>query len=101
MANWVSSIEELKDLASIPVVLEVSDVFPKILLGIQPPTKAEFTIDVASSIEPISEAPYQMATTKLKELKTQLKEMLEAPYHGDHSYYLSRKKMDHSTFALI
>ena len=39
--------------------------------------KVQFTIDLVSRTTPISKAPYRMAPLELKELKTQLQEMLD------------------------
>ena len=39
--------------------------------------EVEFTIELVSGTTPISKAPYQMALLELKELKTQLQEMLD------------------------
>ena len=55
--------------------------FPKIfldnLLGLPQTREIDFTIELVLGTEPISKAPYQMAPTKLKELKTQLQELLD------------------------
>ena len=40
----------------------------------------EFEIDLAPGTTPISKAPYRMAPTELKELKTQLEELLQAEF---------------------
>ena len=43
-----------------------------------PPVKeVEFAIDVYSGTDPISIPPYRMASTELKELKSQLQELLD------------------------
>lgn len=56
---------------------EFLDVFLEELLGVPPPREVEFTIDIAQNFEPIYRAPYKMASTKLKELKSQLEEILQ------------------------
>nr|GFC51144.1 DNA/RNA polymerases superfamily protein [Tanacetum cinerariifolium] len=45
--------------------------------GIPPVREVEFNIEPIPGAEPISEAPYRMAPVELKELKDQLKELLE------------------------
>ncbi|XP_070025195.1 uncharacterized protein [Nicotiana sylvestris] len=64
-------------LESVPVVNEFSDVFPDELPGIPPDKEIDFWIDVIPGTQPISITPYIMAPVKLKELKEQLKDLLE------------------------
>nr|GEX59082.1 DNA/RNA polymerases superfamily protein [Tanacetum cinerariifolium] len=75
-----------------PIVSEFPDVFPDELLGIPPVREVEFNIELILGAEPISKAPYRMASIEVKELKDQLQELLErgfirpsvspwAPYH--------------------
>lgn len=52
------------------------DVFPEELPGVPPPREVEFTIDVSQDFEPIYRAPYRIASIELKELKSQLEEIL-------------------------
>ena len=59
------------DVEKIPVVKEFPDVFPEELLGIPPEREVDLTIEVVHGTTPISRAPYHMALTELKELKTQ------------------------------
>ena len=67
------------DVEKIPVVRDFPDVFPKELPGI--PLERE--VDLAIAIEivpgtvPMSRAPYRMAPKELKELKSQLQELLD------------------------
>ncbi|KAL8115489.1 hypothetical protein AgCh_022113 [Apium graveolens] len=61
----------------IPVVCEFLDVFPDELLGLPPDREIEFMIDLASGTEPVSKAPYRMAPVEMKELSTQLQDLLE------------------------
>ena len=62
---------------NIPVIMEFPDVFPKELLGIPPEREVDLSIEVVQGTTPISRAPYRMAPTELKELKTQLQELLD------------------------
>ncbi|GKC96990.1 hypothetical protein Tco_1162432, partial [Tanacetum coccineum] len=64
-------------LESHPVVRDFPDVFPEELPGIPPEREVEFSIELIPRTEPISKAPYRMAPIELKELKEQLKELLE------------------------
>ncbi|XP_070002585.1 uncharacterized protein [Nicotiana sylvestris] len=64
-------------LQSIPVVKEYADVFPDELPGIPPEREIDFAIDLLPGTQPISIPPYRMALAELKELKDQLKDLLE------------------------
>ena len=59
---------------------EFPNVFPDEIPGMPPLREVEFCIDLAPGATPISKAPYRMTPTELKELKTQLEELLEKGY---------------------
>ena len=62
----------------VPVVNKFTDVFPEDLPGLPPAREIEFTIDLLSSTNPISLAPYLNNTMlKLRELNIQLQELVE------------------------
>ncbi|KAH0776482.1 hypothetical protein KY290_007893 [Solanum tuberosum] len=56
---------------------EFSEVFPDDLLGVPLEREIDFGIDVLLHTRPISIPPYRMAPAELKELKEQLKDLLE------------------------
>ena len=60
----------------ISVVREFPDVFPEELLGIPLEREMDLSIEIVPGTTPISRAPYKMALTKLKELKSQLQELM-------------------------
>ena len=62
---------------NIPMIKEFPDLFPKELLGFPPEREVDLVIEVLPRIVPISRAPYRMAPTEFKELKTQLQELLD------------------------
>ena len=62
---------------NISVVKEFLDVFPEELLGIPTEREVDMSIEVVHGMTPISRAPYRMAPIELKELKTQLQELLD------------------------
>ncbi|XP_070029088.1 uncharacterized protein [Nicotiana sylvestris] len=68
---------EVPSLESVPVVNEFPDVFPDELPGIPPDREIDFGIDVMPGMQPISIPQYRMALAELKELKIQLKDLLE------------------------
>ena len=60
----------------IPVVREFPDVFLDDIAGLPPEREVEFNIDLIPRTEPISIPPYRMAPPELRELKSQLEELL-------------------------
>ncbi|KAI6702762.1 hypothetical protein NL676_011898 [Syzygium grande] len=95
---WVSSVEATKlldegyqgylasvvdptvgemRLEDIPVVCNFPDVFPQELPGLPPVREVEFVIELAPGTEPISQPPYRMSLSELKELKVQMQELLD------------------------
>ncbi|WMV09318.1 hypothetical protein MTR67_002703 [Solanum verrucosum] len=61
----------------VPVVNDYPNVFPDELPGLPPIREIDFGIDVDPSTQPISIMPYRMAPIELKELKEQLKDLLD------------------------
>ncbi|KAJ0813355.1 putative nucleotidyltransferase, Ribonuclease H [Helianthus annuus] len=61
----------------IPIISEYSDVFPDELPGLPPERQVEFRIDILPGSVPIARAPYRLTPTEMKELRTQLDELLE------------------------
>ena len=64
-------------LQDIPVVREYPDVFPEELLGMPPDREVEFVIELKSGTAPISKRSYRIPPNELKELKEQLKVLLD------------------------
>ena len=58
------------DIEKIPVVREFPDVFPEELLGIPLEREVDLAIEIVPGTVPMSRAPYRMAPTELKELKS-------------------------------
>ena len=56
---------------------EYLSVFPEDLPGLPPDREVEFSIDLIPGTAPVSKAPYRLAPAELKELKTQLEELIE------------------------
>ena len=65
------------DVEKIPIVKEFPDMFLEELPGIPPEREVDLSIEVVHGITPISMTPYHMDPTELKELKTQLQELLD------------------------
>ncbi|XP_040998156.1 uncharacterized protein LOC121244199 [Juglans microcarpa x Juglans regia] len=77
LVHVVSALSERKSVADIPIVMEFSDVFVDDLPGLPPVRDLEFAIDLESGAAPVHKAPYQMAPAELKELKSQLQELVD------------------------
>ncbi|XP_074378105.1 uncharacterized protein LOC141719629 [Apium graveolens] len=97
-----------------PVVKEYEDVFPDELPRLPPYREVEFTIELVLGGEPISKAPYRMASLELQKLKKQLQELLDrglirprvslwgAPcFFIDDILILSRSREDHGEHLRI
>ena len=69
--------EASPDLASILVVCEFLDVFPKDLPGLPLDREVEFSIELEPGTTPISRRPYRMAPRELAEMKKQLEELMD------------------------
>ena len=65
------------DVEKIPVVREFPDVFPEELPGIPLEREVDLAIEIVPGTVPMSRAPYRMAPMELKELKSQLQELLD------------------------
>ncbi|KAJ4952119.1 hypothetical protein NE237_028951 [Protea cynaroides] len=70
LVSVVDIIAEVPKMEDLVVVREFSDVFPEDLPGLPPDRATEFVIDLMLGSVPVSKAPYRMAPTELKELKT-------------------------------
>ena len=77
MALLLDSKRGQVNLEDIPMIKEFSDVFPVELPGLPPEREVDLSIEFLHGTTPISKAPYRMAPTELKELKTQLHELLD------------------------
>jgi hypothetical protein len=73
----VANAKVSPDLASIPVVCEFPDIFPKDLFVLPLDRDVEFTIELELGTAPISRCPYRMPPKELEEMKKQLEELLE------------------------
>ena len=82
---------------TIPIINEFPDVFPEDLPGLPLDRDVELAIDMMPGTAPISKASYRMAHAEMKELKTQLQELLDKCFirpsvrPREHQYYLLRR----------
>lgn len=68
------------EIVTILVFREFSNVFPDDLPGLSPDQDAEFSIELVSVSTPIFRRPYCMAPKKLREIKTQLHELMDKAF---------------------
>ena len=73
LAHVIDVDKKMPKIEDVPVVNE----FPDELLGLPPDREIEFAIDLAPGTEPVSKAPYRMAPVEMKELATQLQDLLD------------------------
>lgn len=64
-------------IADVDVVNEFPDVFPEDLPGLPPDREVEFYIDLVPGATPVAKAPYRLAPSEMKELMSQLQELLD------------------------
>ncbi|XP_052206818.1 uncharacterized protein LOC127811150 [Diospyros lotus] len=65
------------ELGEVAIVRDFPDVFPEDLPGLPPYREIELAIDVLPGIDPISIPSYRMAPAELRELKSQLQDLLD------------------------
>ena len=65
------------DVEKIPVVREFPDVFLEELPSIPLEREVDLSIEIVPETAPMYRAPYRMAPTELKELKSQLQELMD------------------------
>ncbi|XP_075103258.1 uncharacterized protein LOC142177970 [Nicotiana tabacum] len=84
---------------SVPIVNEYPEVLPEDLPEVPPDREIDFGIDLLLGTKLISIPPYRMALAELKELKVQLKDLLDEgfirPSHGKVIAYASRQLKAH------
>nr|GEY53318.1 hypothetical protein [Tanacetum cinerariifolium] len=68
---------EKKRLEDVPIVQNFLEVFPKDLSSLPLTRQVEFQIDLMPGAAPIARAPYRLASSEMKELSDQLKELSE------------------------
>ena len=77
LAYVIDTRNEKSSIANVDVVSEFSDVFPDDLPGIPPDREVIFQIDLVPGATPVAKAPYRLAPTEMKELMSQLQELLD------------------------
>ena len=68
---------EVPSLQFVPIVIELSEVFPDDLPNVPPEREIDFGINIIPYTRPLSTPPYRMSPVELKDLKEQLKYLLD------------------------
>ncbi|GJZ77537.1 putative reverse transcriptase domain-containing protein [Tanacetum coccineum] len=66
-----------KRLQDVTVIRDFPEVFPNDLLGLPPPRQVKFRIELIPGAAPVARTPYRLASSEMKELFDQLKELPE------------------------
>ncbi|GAU51456.1 hypothetical protein TSUD_413530 [Trifolium subterraneum] len=74
---FIVSSESSLSPSDISIVREYLDVFPEEINSLPPEREIEFSIDLVPGSQLISVAPYRMSPLELRELKSQLEELLQ------------------------
>ncbi|GJX24897.1 putative reverse transcriptase domain-containing protein, partial [Tanacetum coccineum] len=77
MTHVIYTKFEKKSAKDVPVVNEFLDVFPEDLPGIPPERQVEFRIELIPGATPIAKTLYRLAASEMKELMSQLQELLD------------------------
>ncbi|GJY59578.1 putative reverse transcriptase domain-containing protein [Tanacetum coccineum] len=76
----VTEKEPKKRLEDVPIIRDFPKVFPNNLSGLPPPRQVKFRIELLPGAAPVARAPYRLASSELKELSDQLKELSEKEF---------------------
>jgi hypothetical protein len=72
--------DDRSNLEDHPILREYKDVFLEEVMGLPSRRDIDFSIELAPVAVLVSRTPYRMSTTKLVDLKLQLKEMMDKGY---------------------
>ncbi|KAI3669345.1 hypothetical protein L6452_40578 [Arctium lappa] len=95
-----ASKEVKKTVKDVPIVCEYLDVFPDDLPGLPPDRQVEFRIDLVPGAAPIAKTPYRLAPAEMKEMMSQLQELLEKAFM-DLMNRVCRPMLDKSVIVFI
>nr|GEZ76526.1 reverse transcriptase domain-containing protein [Tanacetum cinerariifolium] len=73
--KMIKDKSEEKRLEDVPIIRDISKVFPEDLPGLPPTRQVEFQIDLILGAAPVSRAPYRLAQSEMKEFSDQLQEL--------------------------
>ncbi|XP_022029993.1 uncharacterized protein LOC110930644 [Helianthus annuus] len=77
LAYVVDTRQKVPEIGEVEVVNEYADVFPDELPGLPPEREVEFRIELNRGAKPVAKAPYRLAPAEMRELMTQIQELLD------------------------
>nr|XP_043619828.1 uncharacterized protein LOC122591635 [Erigeron canadensis] len=77
LAHVTTKEPKEKRLEDVPIAREFPEVFPEDLPRLPPIRQVEFQVDLVPGATPVARAPYRLAPSQMKELSTQLQELLD------------------------
>ncbi|KAJ9538250.1 hypothetical protein OSB04_030983 [Centaurea solstitialis] len=77
LAYVVDVKKEKKGVSDVPIVKDFPEVFPEDLTGLPSDRQIEFRIELTPGASPIARAPYRLAPSEMKEMMSQLQELLD------------------------
>ncbi|XP_076955618.1 uncharacterized protein LOC143630508 [Bidens hawaiensis] len=77
LALVVEKERKEKKISDISIVHDFPDVFPDDVTGLPPVRQVEFRVDLIPGSNPVAKAPYHLAPSEMRELSSQLQELLD------------------------
>ena len=77
LAYVVDTAAKPKELKDVPMVCQFPEVFPDDLPGMPLEREVKFRNDLVPGAKPVAKAPYQLAPSEMKELMSQLQDLLD------------------------
>ncbi|XP_022007209.1 uncharacterized protein LOC110906374 [Helianthus annuus] len=97
LAYVVNTQQGSPKLEDVEIVNEFPDVFPEELPGLPPEREVEFNIELNPGAKPVAKAPYRLAPTEMRELMTQLQDLLDKGFIRPNDILVySRSKDEHA-----
>ncbi|XP_022040541.1 uncharacterized protein LOC110943093 [Helianthus annuus] len=93
LAYVVNTQQGFPKLEDVEIVNEFPDVFPEELSGLPPEREVEFLIELNPSAKMVAKAPYRLPPTEMRELMTQLQDLLDKGFIRP---IYSRSKAEHA-----
>ncbi|GJS54773.1 putative reverse transcriptase domain-containing protein [Tanacetum coccineum] len=98
LAHVTKKKSKEKRMEDVPVIRDFPEVFLEELLGIPPPRKLEFRIDLVPGAAPVARTPYRLASSEMKELSVQLQELLEKGFIRYHQLRIKEEDIPITAF---
>ncbi|XP_071713426.1 uncharacterized protein [Rutidosis leptorrhynchoides] len=77
LAHVIDDSKKVIGIDDVPIVNEFPDVFSDELLGVPPEREVEFRIELIPGATKIAKAPYRLAPSEMREMMTQLQDLID------------------------